>query len=555
MQQLSLLPSSGAAQAGSQGVSVNKPNDASPRFKQAYGEAENALKNEQRRNDPELESRHSDSAIEEKYISVGETGNELPENSDVLPTDSGKTLPLGAVDQRAESSASEVEELRSSIAVSVAQDGKGALSADPLANAISALASANGSATDKAQGRGVGMGVLADGSSLAVSQAAGAPGGLSNSAPIMSAASLLDSSELAPSQLSGNVVASGVAQSHKSNFQFEVNGASQMSESANAKLSELAAKAATTANAVGSGVSGVSSASEKPPAGVAQSNVLQGAVLGPAIKAGEGVLPQQAASVNGSALSGVNSNALASGSEQAQFNRALGGEISSQAATNAAADPVNGLQAESELRFKAAMESVQSARVTDVADSVDVNAIKLDASAQSGKGSELKAAEAQAQNAARPYVSSLGIPVDDAEWSNQLGQKLMWMNARNIQSAELHLNPADLGPIDVRIQLGGDQSSISFNTQNQGVRELLEANIHRLREMLNNPTQAESDHSGGMLGQDSGTESQSQSQAQSNGESGANQVGSSISSGSGESERSASAQSSFGDNRLVDAYV
>ena len=125
------------------------------------------------------------------------------------------------------------------------------------------------------------------------------------------------------------------------------------------------------------------------------------------------------------------------------------------------------------------------------------------------------------------------------------------MNARNIQSAELHLNPADLGPIDVRIQVGADQSSISFNTQNQSVRELLEANIHRLREMLNNPSQSESDQSGGTLAQDSG----SQSQTQSNRESYSREIGGSDSTEVGEGERITESRSDSAEDRLVDAYV
>jgi flagellar hook-length control protein FliK len=90
-----------------------------------------------------------------------------------------------------------------------------------------------------------------------------------------------------------------------------------------------------------------------------------------------------------------------------------------------------------------------------------------------------------------------------------------WLGARNIQTAELHLNPADLGPIDVRIQIGSDQSSINFSSQNATVRELLEANIHRLRDMIaeqNQGQQQASNDQGGSSDQ-SGSESEQTGQA------------------------------------------
>lgn len=551
MQQLSLLPSSGAQQADSQTVSRGKHNDVSPRFKQAYGDAESALKNGQASDTASTKSRRSELAIQEGSFVGKETGKDLPENSEGLPADNGKALPRQVSTQVSERSFNASSGDSSAIPAS-GDRGFGpsdAASAGLLANAISALSAANGSGVDIAQGHGAGVSILGTAQSLATTPADGMLGGLPNLAQKNGLETSLHtaSTELVATQPGASVVASGVAQNQaKAGFQFEINGSSQMSESANAKLAELAA-------AGGNSVSGASGNSGKLASGVAPESLLQSTVLGAAIKEGERGLSSQAANANGSALSGVNSNALAYANEQAQFNKMAGSELSTQAAS--AADPVNGLQAESELRFKAAMESVQSGRLADAADSVDVNAIKLDASVQSGKGAELKAAESQTQNVARPYVSSLGIPVDDAEWSNQLGQKLMWMSARNIQSAELHLNPADLGPIDVRIQVGSDQSSISFNTQNQGVRELLEANIHRLREMLNNPAQADSDQSGGTLAQDSGAQSQSESQAQTNGESLADQPGANVSAESDQSEHSSASRSVPADDRLVDAYV
>ena len=132
--------------------------------------------------------------------------------------------------------------------------------------------------------------------------------------------------------------------------------------------------------------------------------------------------------------------------------------------------------------FKSILEGAAISKQVTSNDASDVAAAKLE---QVGLAPKLVDGPKAAEPSQRPYVSSLGLPVTDNEWANQLSQKLMWMSAKNIQSAELHLNPADMGPIDIKIQVGADQSTINFNTPNQSVRELLEANIHRLRDMLN----------------------------------------------------------------------
>lgn len=70
------------------------------------------------------------------------------------------------------------------------------------------------------------------------------------------------------------------------------------------------------------------------------------------------------------------------------------------------------------------------------------------------------------------------------EWSQDLGSKILWMNHQNIASADLKLNPQHLGPISIRIDMQQEQANISFTAQNAGVREMLEASIPKLREML-----------------------------------------------------------------------
>lgn len=53
---------------------------------------------------------------------------------------------------------------------------------------------------------------------------------------------------------------------------------------------------------------------------------------------------------------------------------------------------------------------------------------------------------------------------------------------KDAQIAELRINPPDLGPVEVRLTVSGDQASAKFVSAHAEVREALETSIARLRE-------------------------------------------------------------------------
>ena len=57
------------------------------------------------------------------------------------------------------------------------------------------------------------------------------------------------------------------------------------------------------------------------------------------------------------------------------------------------------------------------------------------------------------------------------------------VNSRNI-SAEIRLDPPDLGGMNIKVNLSGDSASVSFVVQSQQAREALDQATPRLREML-----------------------------------------------------------------------
>lgn len=71
-----------------------------------------------------------------------------------------------------------------------------------------------------------------------------------------------------------------------------------------------------------------------------------------------------------------------------------------------------------------------------------------------------------------------------SDWSNQVGDKIRWMGRVNISSAELRLHPAELGTVEIRISTEDEQTKVSFVTNNAVTKEIIEASLPRLRDLL-----------------------------------------------------------------------
>lgn len=89
-----------------------------------------------------------------------------------------------------------------------------------------------------------------------------------------------------------------------------------------------------------------------------------------------------------------------------------------------------------------------------------------------------------AQAAGAAPTDRLSARVGTPAWDNQLGQKVIWMVGGEDQSATLELNPPDLGPVQVVLNVSNDLASVSFSSQQLEVRQALENALPRLREMM-----------------------------------------------------------------------
>lgn len=81
-------------------------------------------------------------------------------------------------------------------------------------------------------------------------------------------------------------------------------------------------------------------------------------------------------------------------------------------------------------------------------------------------------------------ANHLAPSVGAAAWGQALGEKVVWMAAGSQQTATLTLNPPNLGPMQIVLNISNEQATASFFSAQPEVRQALEAAFPRLREMM-----------------------------------------------------------------------
>lgn len=76
------------------------------------------------------------------------------------------------------------------------------------------------------------------------------------------------------------------------------------------------------------------------------------------------------------------------------------------------------------------------------------------------------------------------INIFKQEGQQQLAEKVRWMVNSKSATAEIRLDPPDLGGINIKINLSGDVAQVNFNVQSAAAKEALDQAAPRLREML-----------------------------------------------------------------------
>jgi len=65
-----------------------------------------------------------------------------------------------------------------------------------------------------------------------------------------------------------------------------------------------------------------------------------------------------------------------------------------------------------------------------------------------------------------------------------VGSHIQWLAEHKIGHAHLQLSPQDMGPLEVRLKLDGDQLAAHFTSAEPDVRQAMEHALPRLRDLL-----------------------------------------------------------------------
>lgn len=121
-------------------------------------------------------------------------------------------------------------------------------------------------------------------------------------------------------------------------------------------------------------------------------------------------------------------------------------------------------------------------------DSVSQSAGKVTEQADTSKATPFQRSLEQVSRAsgvtAKPFSTNIQAPLQSREWAGEVSQRLMMMVSSKLSSAQIHLNPRELGPIDVKVSMHQDQANVVFTSHAAPTRDALEQAMPRLRDMM-----------------------------------------------------------------------
>jgi len=95
------------------------------------------------------------------------------------------------------------------------------------------------------------------------------------------------------------------------------------------------------------------------------------------------------------------------------------------------------------------------------------------------------ATAATAADATSPAAGlTLPTPVDSADFPAAFGLQVRLLAENGVQHAELHLNPAEMGPVSIAIAIEGSQARIEFGADLAATRQAIEAGLPELASAL-----------------------------------------------------------------------
>jgi flagellar hook-length control protein FliK len=80
--------------------------------------------------------------------------------------------------------------------------------------------------------------------------------------------------------------------------------------------------------------------------------------------------------------------------------------------------------------------------------------------------------------------TAISTPLHAETWPQQFSEKIVWLAKNDQQSAQINISPPQLGPVQITLNLNGDQATAVFSSPHADVRQAIENSMPQLREML-----------------------------------------------------------------------
>jgi len=133
-------------------------------------------------------------------------------------------------------------------------------------------------------------------------------------------------------------------------------------------------------------------------------------------------------------------------------------------------------------KMRAGIDSVSNEKAIEESASTKPSAAKLADSLQHLNGLQNNLRTTNPVQMQMP----VGTPPTARNWSNAVADKVFIAASQNLRVANIQLDPPELGALQIRLQVSGpdQQLSATFNSPHAAVRDALEQQLPRLREML-----------------------------------------------------------------------
>lgn len=159
-------------------------------------------------------------------------------------------------------------------------------------------------------------------------------------------------------------------------------------------------------------------------------------------------------------------------------------------ANNLAASQLNGLLPGQPAAVPGADQAANAAALAAALDQGDTNkdaALPGKPEAFADKLTALSQSLSTPAQTARPVTATVpgqALNPQAGNFSEAVVDKVMWMSSQNLKTADIQMEPAQLGKLEVRIDMTQDQTQVTFASPHADVREALDNGSQRLRELF-----------------------------------------------------------------------